>query len=248
MSETCEQMTFWPDADGLTSSWAASRASRQVSLANDWDLPTLDGSGPNTSDSSWRFALAGYLLRMCQGFYRSQNPNGSSLIWNRRVTKFNRMLPVLGRSGRRTKGIESGSSDADLESARRTPCNRDHHPNVSEGTAYRADRSLMLSTQARWPTPQAGNEKWTGGPLEVGGAAARKIMREALGLPCAGPPAPAKPSMSGKRLVSSGQLNPAWVTQLQGLPDGWLDLPDATLSRLLATRTRHTSPTSSVSG
>lgn len=45
-----------------------------------------------------------------------------------------------------------------------------------------------------------------------------------------------------------GQLNPAWVTQLQGLPDGWLDLPDAMLSRLSATRTRRTSPTSSGGG
>lgn len=32
----------------------------------------------------------------------------------------------------------------------------------------------------------------------------------------------------------SGQLNPAWVTQLQGLPDGWLDLPSETLERLYA--------------
>ena len=43
--------------------------------------------------------------------------------------------------------------------------------------------------------------------------------------------------------ASAGQLNPAWVAQLQGLPDDWLDLPDAVLSRLLATRTRRLSRT-----
>lgn len=43
------------------------------------------------------------------------------------------------------------------------------------------------------------------------------------------------------RLGSSGQLNPAWVTQLMGFPDGWLDLPEETLSRLSATRSSQAS-------
>lgn len=36
--------------------------------------------------------------------------------------------------------------------------------------------------------------------------------------------------------VVSGSLNPAWVSQLMGFPDGWLDLPDEALSRLSGTR------------
>jgi len=93
---------------------------------------------------------------------------------------------------------------------------------------------------------------------------------------CAGPPAPAKSSTSGKhrdwstptdtsaggstsrggdrkgetllRGQVGGQLNQAWVCQLQGLPDGWLDLSDAVLSRLSATRTPRMSRTSSGGG
>jgi hypothetical protein len=33
-----------------------------------------------------------------------------------------------------------------------------------------------------------------------------------------------------------GSLNPAWVSQLMGYPDGWLDLPEETLCRLWGTR------------
>jgi hypothetical protein len=269
-----------------TSSRAASRASRQVSLANDWDLPTLDGSGPNTSDSSWRFALAGYLLRMCQGFYRSQNPNGCSLIWKKRGTKSNRMLPVLGRAEPRTNGIGCGLSAnwqtmtvTDGEGRPYTYPSGDHSKPFltllgqarnwpTPDTMNAADLppraetkgshalSLHHAVQASWPTPSAAQKECT----DPEAIAARRAKAEAgltahktLGLVeaahrCAGPPAPAKPSMSGKRLGSSGQLNPAWVTQLQGLPDGWLDLPDATLSRLSATRTRRGFPISSGSG
>ena len=91
----------------------------------------------------------------------------------------------------------------------------------------------------------------------------------------AGPPVPARTSTSGKHrdlrtptdenrgvhphpdskagqhsltTQAKGQLNPAWVLQLQGLPDGWLDLPDATLSRLSATRTRRGCRSSSGGG
>jgi hypothetical protein len=55
----------------------------------------------------------------------------------------------------------------------------------------------------------------------------------------AGPPSPASSSTSGKR---QGSLNPAWVQQLQGLPDGWTDLPVDVLLKLSATATRRKSP------
>lgn len=44
------------------------------------------------------------------------------------------------------------------------------------------------------------------------------------------------------RETAAGTLNPAWVTQLMGFPDGWLDLPDETLSGLLATQSSPKSP------
>lgn len=77
---------------------------------------------------------------------------------------------------------------------------------------------------AAWNTPAAQDCEQAGSPNRGG------LTHDARS--CAGPPAPAKPSMSGKRLGSSGQLNPAWVTQLQGLPDGWMDLPVETVRKL----------------
>jgi len=245
------QMTLWPDAGASTSSREACRASRRVSLANDWDLPTLDGSGPNTSDSSWRFALAGYLLRTCQGFYRSQHPNGCSLIWKKRGTKSSRMLPVLGCAAPRTNGTGSGSS--------------------GDWQTMTVTDTRISKARQDWFTPQGRDWKDTG-PSQGN----RKDVN--LGVQahrCAGPPAPARRSTSGKpndwrtptderrgvhhhpdakagqhslTTQAKGQLNPVWVQSLQGLPDGWLDLPDATLSRLLATRTRRGCPTSSGAG
>jgi hypothetical protein len=47
----------------------------------------------------------------------------------------------------------------------------------------------------------------------------------------------AQPAGTNHRKVVA-HLNPDWVEQLQGLPDSWTDLDDATVSRLLATRTR----------
>lgn len=43
-------------------------------------------------------------------------------------------------------------------------------------------------------------------------------------------------NMQVQQAEGKGSLNPAWVSQLQGFPDGWLDLPDEVLSRLLETR------------
>lgn len=153
----------------------------------------------------------------------------------------------------------------------------------SEQTGAHAGVTDTLTSKARqdWFTPQGRDWKDTG-PSQGN----RKDVN--LGVQahrCAGPPAPARRSTSGKRRDwctpvmpaggrtnrnetrqdeplfqgqireettgdrhHSGQLNPAWVTQLQGLPDGWLDLPEETLSRLSATRTRRTSRTSSGGG
>jgi hypothetical protein len=105
-----------------------------------------------------------------------------------------------------------------------------------------------LLGQVLWPTLMAGNEKWCGSPLEVGGASARQIMRDARGLPD-----PASPSTSGKNRgwptpkASDGRpkgnggsrrapglqqslkapgavLNAKWVGQLMGYPPDWCDI------------------------
>ncbi len=48
--------------------------------------------------------------------------------------------------------------------------------------------------------------------------------------------------------TARGSLNPDWVEQLMGAPEGWTALPDETVLRLWETRTRHTSPRSSDAG
>jgi DNA-cytosine methyltransferase len=80
-----------------------------------------------------------------------------------------------------------------------------------------------------WPTPRAidGRPKGNGPRPDT-----------LTGIVNYGPQDPATPNTPGKRL---GSLNPEWVAQLQGAPDGWLDLPDATLCELWETATRRKS-------
>lgn len=50
------------------------------------------------------------------------------------------------------------------------------------------------------------------------------------------------PGQAEAECQASGALNPAWVTQLMGFPEGWLDLPAETLSALSATPSSRKSP------
>ena len=92
--------------------------------------------------------------------------------------------------------------------------------------------SLQDQAEGVWPTPMAhearlGYQGRTNPDAKGSLKSLTTFAVDAVG-PC--PPAPT--STRGK---PRGSLNPAWVTQLMGLPDGWLDLPDETLSRLSAT-------------
>ena len=93
------------------------------------------------------------------------------------------------------------------------------------------ERTSTTGKRRDWSTPEAA--QGLGGHLSRGGK--RKGDQLLAG------------QAKGDR-TTPGALNPAWVCQLQGLPDGWLDLPDAVLSRLSATRTPRTSRTSSGDG
>jgi len=75
-----------------------------------------------------------------------------------------------------------------------------------------------------WPTPAASTDN--GGAHGLGGGSAANATLKEIGLPQMG----------------TGRLNPDWVTQLMGFPDGWLDLPAETLSSLWATRSCRKSP------
>jgi len=82
----------------------------------------------------------------------------------------------------------------------------------------------MSGSSRDWSTPNVpnGGRKLKGGMSETGMTPDGKKRQVGL---------------QNQLGASAGQLNPAWVAQLQGLPDGWLDLPDATLDRLV--RERH---------
>jgi len=99
----------------------------------------------------------------------------------------------------------------------------------SKATVYRRDRGqkgkerLALTGEARWCTPNAN--------LAEAGTTSRSGDRKGE-LLLAGQCRQDQGSTNGKR---GGSLNPAWVSQLMGYPDGWLDLPAETLCRLSAT-------------
>jgi len=95
---------------------------------------------------------------------------------------------------------------------------------------------LLLPGQVKqWLTPTA-NEDAAGLP----GAKMQPMLGSQV--KADGPCHPAPRSTTGK---PRGSLNPAWVSQLMGYPDGWLDLPDGTLSKLSAThRSRSASKSS----
>lgn len=85
------------------------------------------------------------------------------------------------------------------------------HPGVSLTDYVRADGGKGRM----WPTPNAGNENWTGSINEWGGSGSwvRKAMQD-----------------EAFKTAMTGSLNPEWVARLMGFPDGWLDVPPAPTS------------------
>lgn len=84
-----------------------------------------------------------------------------------------------------------------------TPTTQDGENN---GSASQMERnSPPLNVAAKWPTPTAMTE--TGGlaACKWGGSGSRKMLKKT------------------EPVMMFGQLSPAWVTQLMGFPDGWLD-------------------------
>ena len=99
-------------------------------------------------------------------------------------------------------------------------------PTVSRGGHTQSDGTIRpkLDQQVKnWPTPRTSEYKGTGPK----GSKSQKYMLDKKYL-CAtveeqdGQRAPDSPNTNGK---NRGQLNPAWVEQLQGLPKNWTQLP-----------------------
>ena len=87
--------------------------------------------------------------------------------------------------------------------------------------------SLQDQAEGMWPTPCAAEADKIGGQPNYGQlglnnhpAIRGPLAREPLNKSRAGQQDQVRTSTAGK---PRGSLNPAWVTQLMGLPDGWLD-------------------------
>jgi hypothetical protein len=78
---------------------------------------------------------------------------------------------------------------------------------------------MQLTQQVRmdWPTPTVQDGENNAGASQFD----RNTQPLNVRVLTAGPPAPESDSTNGKR---RGFLNPAWVAQLMGYPDGWLDI------------------------
>jgi hypothetical protein len=204
-----EQSTLWSaaspnDPARTCPSPARERASRKGRGA---------GSGSRCVGSSESADPVGYSLRTSL-LSALTEATGFSLTWKHSATPAGRSWWVLGRSGLRIGGNGCGSS-GDWQTPTVAP--------MVKGCTYTYDggdktmpRPSLLG-QVLWPTLMAGNEKWCGSPLEVGGASARRIMRDSLGLPD-----PASRSTNGKNRGSV--LNAKWVAQLMGYPPDWCDI------------------------
>jgi hypothetical protein len=194
-----------------------------------------------------------------------------SLRWKDSGTPAGRSWWVLGRSGRRTSGTGFGFWDGEAwptpsateygsngnapgETGPRrpsltgavqvtnwpTPTTRDYKDGTAKScqnvpvngllwrfvhTAGPPDQvSPSMDGKPRdWPTPAAQTSNGGAKGLD-GGAAARAMLK-------------------GTELEHDlYSLNPAWVQQLMGYPDGWLHLPAETLSSLSATASSRKSP------
>lgn len=101
-------------------------------------------------------------------------------------------------------------------------------PTAQSADGKRTSETMMggnptLRGEALWCSPNAS-------PAEAGSSSRSGNRIGELLL--AGQCRRGQPSTNGKR---RGSLNPAWVSQLMGYPDGWLDLPAETLCKLSAT-------------
>ncbi len=189
---------------------------------------------------------------------------GCSLSWNKRATPAGRSWWVLGRSGLATGGIGSGSwptvhgnlgnngptgTEPGRAVTRTWPT-----PRAAETGNYQYDRGdhskprpTLTGMAKNWPSPKS--RDWKGmGPAD------HNRKSPCLNAAAAGQPDQANRSTNGKprdfptptanrriglqshgRNVVKGNLNPDWVSQLMGYPDGWLDVNESDDCRPSAT-------------
>ena len=177
---------------------------------------------------------------------------GYTMRWRRSVTPCGRSWWVLRLSGRRSDETEFGLwPTAVANDDNKSPEAHDAERGA-ESRATKAKRGaggVNLREACNWPTPRSEDSEQTGAhetpdtltsasrwcspnaSMAEAGTTSRSGDRKGE-LLLAGQCRQDHTSTNGKR---RGSLNPAWVSQLMGYPDGWLDLPAETLSKLSAT-------------
>lgn len=100
-----------------------------------------------------------------------------------------------------------------------TPTSRDWRDSGREAAAQNRKSPCLpavtvLNEATNWPTPHSNCHTGAGAQGREGGLNLQTA---------AGQPDPANLSTNGKR---PGSLNPAWVEQLMGYPEGWTELDD----------------------
>lgn len=172
---------------------------------------------------------------------------GFSGTWKDSGTPQRRSWWVLSTPERRTADTGSGSSRIFP-----TPSAQDAERGAESRSTKdaRGSGGINLREACNWPTPRAEDSEQTGAhgsSADTLTSAGRswnthsaqdaknatlppsQINRDSVVGQCL----QAHTSTTGK---PRGSLNPAWVSQLMGYPDGWLDIDDATVSRLSETR------------
>ena len=180
----------------------------------------LDGSGRKSHAS---FAPASPLLSCLKTFLASSvwDSMTFSAIWTARATKARRVYIRLRRLERRMNGNGSSSwltpraiygdhpgmtdtkhlTGQAIATQWPTPTvNGDYNRRGASPTS--GDGLATAVKASAWPTPQARDWK---------GSSGRSMKGEEYDLPTA----------------AQGKLNPDWVSQLMGYPDGWLDIPSS---------------------
>ena len=249
--ETSGSSTLPPSASAAEPSMPSS-AGRRVSpsraRASGKANATVGGCGANFCGWCASCDRDGFALRtFLASVLRAQT--GYSLSWKRRVTPAGRLWWVLVMSGHPSDATGSGSSDdwptpsaepygtnqggaagrvgpirpsldrlvrdwptpRASENEQRTT---KHPPSVADGHG----RTLAAEVLA-WPTPCATDAKAAGGRNAATGATHPGTSLTDAVVYGGGRHGRGRRSIRGKRLVA---LNPAWVAQLMGFPDGWL--------------------------
>jgi hypothetical protein len=148
-----------------------------------------------------------------------------SVVWKNSGTPAGRSWWVLGRSGLHISETESGwwptmygSGNVDKTGKRGGACELAMAAKYPERMIGGRVRLNSPKKPKDWPTARAEDSEQTGGHR---GKADTLTSAARLYTAPGGQQGPESPSTSGKTL---GCLNPEWVAQLMGLPEGWLDV------------------------